>query len=130
MKILLAVLAVAVLAVAGYFIVKGTAAKADGYITVTVKDLEGKVLAEKKIGFKTGDKLIDLVRNNFKNVTFDEKDPTMPFLMTIESLTTPADYSKYISILYNGEYSPVGISQIEFKDGDKIDFVEDQFIPS
>lgn len=45
MKILLAVLAVlVVLAVANYF------TKADGYITVTVQEIDGDVLAEKEIG--------------------------------------------------------------------------------
>ena len=128
-KIVLALVAVAALAVGIIALTGGFGAKADGHITVSVKDLDGKVLAEKKIGYKTGDKLLDLVQSNFKNVTTKDSGYG-PFIMTIESLTTPEDFSKYISILINGEYSDKGISQMEFKDGDRIDFVEDQYIPS
>ena len=125
LKIVLAAVAVLALAVVLFFVLGGGGAKDDGHITVTVQDKEGKVIAEKKIGYKEGDKLADLVQKNFANVTYDNG-----MLMTIESLTTPADWSSYISILQNGEYSMVGIMEMQFKDGDKIDFVDTVYIPT
>ena len=129
MKIVLALVAVAALVVGIIALTGGFGAKADGHITITVQDVDNKLLAEKKIGYKTGDKLTDLVQNNFKNVTYDNSGQFGPMLMTIESLTTPADFSTFISILINGEMAPVGIGQLEFKDGDKIDFVNTKYIP-
>ena len=70
------------------------------------------------------DKLADLVAQNFQNVKYENG-----MLMTIESLTTPADWSSFISILINGEMSQKGIMEMEFKDGDKIDFVDTVYIP-
>ena len=125
LKIVLAAVAVLALAAVLFFVLGGGGAKDDGHITVTVQDKEGKVITEKKIGYKEGDKLADLVQKNFANVTYDNG-----MLMTIESLTTPADWSSYISILQNGEYSMVGIMEMQFKDGDKIDFVDTVYIPT
>lgn len=127
-KIVLALLGVAVLALGIIWATGGFAAKADGHITVVVKDLGDKLLAEKKIGYKTGDKLTDLVKNNFKNVTYKE-DQYGLLIMTIESITTPEDWSTWIAILINGELAQVGISSLEFKDGDTISFVNTQLIP-
>ncbi|MBP3728991.1 MAG: DUF4430 domain-containing protein [Lachnospiraceae bacterium] len=128
MKIVLALVAVAALAVGIIALTGGFGAKADGHITVTVKDLDDKLLAEKKIGYKTGDKLTDLVQNNFKGVKLEGSgEKTM--IMEIEGITTPADWSTYISILINGEYADKGIASLEFKDGDKIDFVNTKYIP-
>ena len=129
LTIILAVVAVLALACILWFTLGGGGAKDDGHITVTVQDKEGKVLAEKKIGYKEGDKLTDLVKDNFKNVTYEDSG-FGPMIMTIESLTTPADWSSYISILYNGQYAEVGIGSLEFKDGDKIDFVDTVYIPA
>ncbi|MBR6704633.1 MAG: DUF4430 domain-containing protein [Lachnospiraceae bacterium] len=129
LTIILAVVAVVVLGCVLWFILGGGGAKDDGHITVTVQDKDGKILAEKKIGYKEGDKLADLVEKNFKNVKYEDSGYG-PMIMEIESLTTPADWSSYISILYNGEYAQVGIGQLEFKDGDKIDFVDTVYIPT
>ncbi len=124
MKFILAGIALVVLAVVLFFVLGGGGAKDDGHITVTVQDKEHKVLAQKEIGYKEGEKLADLVQKNFKNVTYNDG-----MLMTIESLTTPADWSSFISILQNGEMSPVGIMEMTFKDGDKIDFVDTVYVP-
>lgn len=96
----------------------------DGYITITVQDLDNKMLAEKKVGFKAGQSLAELLEANFENVTIDNS-----MLMTIESLTTPADWSTYISLLINGEYAMEGVMTLPFKDGDTIDLVNTKYIP-
>jgi len=124
-KILLAVAALLIVGVAVFLIVNGSKAKYDGTITVTVQDVDKKVIAEKKIGFKAGDTLHQLVQDNFKNVKIENQ-----MLMTIETLTTPADWSTFIAILINGEMADKGIMELPFKDGDKIDFVDTRYVPA
>ena len=96
----------------------------DGRITVNVKDTEEKLLASKEIGFKAGQTIADLLPDNFKNVTIDNG-----MLMTIESLTTPADWSSYIAFYINGEYAMEGVMTQPFIDADVIDFVDTVYIP-
>ena len=96
----------------------------DGHITITVKDENGKVLADKEVGFKAGQTVADLLEANFENVTIDNG-----FLMTLESLTTPADYHTYIAFYVNGEYAMQGVTTQPFTDGDKIEFVNTVYIP-
>ena len=102
-KVLWALLAVIMIAAAYILIAKPFTPKGDGSITVTVTDVDQKVLKEKKIVFNSGDKLTDLVKNNFDNVLIDNG-----MLMNIESLVTPADWSQFISILINGEMAMEG----------------------
>ena len=118
-KILLAVAAVAVLALVLWFILGRGGAKDAGRITVTVQDASNKVIAEKVIGYQEDAKLADLVAANFANVTYDNG-----MLMTSESLTTLADWSSFICIYQNGKASDVGIMEMTFADGDKIDFID------
>ncbi len=116
-KVLWALLAVIVIAAAYILIARPFTPKGDGSITVTVTDVDQKVLKEKKIVFNSGDKLTDLVKNNFDNVLIDNG-----MLMNIESLVTPADWSQFISILINGEMAMEGIETLPYKDGDKLEF--------
>ena len=115
-KVLWAILAIIVIAAAWILIAKPFTAKGDGTITVTVTDVEEKVLKEKKIVFNNGDKLTDLVQNNFDNVLIDNG-----MLMNIESLVTPADWSQFICIYINGEMAMEGIETLPYKDGDKLE---------
>ena len=63
-KVLWAILAVIVIAAAYTLIAKPFTPKGDGSITVKVTDIDQKLIKEKKIVFKTGDKLTDLVKNS------------------------------------------------------------------
>ena len=96
----------------------------DGKITITVKDKEDNVLASKEVGFKAGETIADLLQANFENVTLDNG-----MLMTIESLTTPADWSSYIAFYINGEYAMEGVTTQPFEDGDVIDLIDTVYIP-
>ena len=96
----------------------------DGHITITVQDENGKVLAEKEVGFKAGQTVADLLQANFENVTIDNG-----MLMTLESLTTPADFHTYIAFYINGEYATEGVMTQPFADGDKIEFINTVYIP-
>ena len=97
----------------------------DGHVTITVKDENDKVLAEKEVGFKAGQTVADLLEANFENVTIDNG-----FLMTLEGLTTPADYHTYIAFYVNGEYAMQGVTTQPFADGDKIEFINTVYIPA
>ena len=96
----------------------------DGHITISVQDENGKVLAEKEVGFKAGQTVADLLQANFENVTIDNG-----MLMTLESLTTPADFHTYIAFYINGEYAMEGVMTQPFADGDKIEFINTVYIP-
>ena len=118
LKWILAAVAVVVLAVGIYLIVRQPAAKAAGTVTMTVKDEEEKVLKEKKIPFFEGDTVAGLVEHNFTNVRFDNG-----FLMDIETLVTPANWDYFICIWKDGEMSAVGIDQMTLDDGSVYDFI-------
>lgn len=92
--------------------------KADGSIQVEVIDLEQNVLQDKSVEFMEGDTLVDLVEENFDNVTIDNG-----MLMTIDELTTPEDWSSFICIYVDDEMSEVGINDIVVKDGMKVSFI-------
>ena len=116
-KILWAVLAVIVIAAAYILIAKPFTPKGDGSITVKVTDIDQKLIKEKKIVYKTGDKLTDLVSNNFDKVLIKDG-----MLMNIESLETPSDWAQFIAILINGEMAMEGIETLPYKNGDVLEF--------
>ena len=115
-KVLWAILAVIVIAAAYIVIAKPFTPKGDGSITVKVTDLDQKLIKEKKIVFNTGDKLPDLIKNNFDKVLIDNG-----MLMIIESLVTPADWAQFICIYINGEMAMEGIETLPYKDGDVLE---------
>ena len=117
--IILAVVAVLALIPAIIFVTNHYQSKGDGTITVEIIDFDGEtVIKSKDIDFKKGDTLVELVEDNFTNVTYDNG-----MLMSIEDYVTPADWSSFISIYVDDEMSMVGINQIEFKDGTKISLI-------
>ena len=118
LKWILAAVAVVVLAVGIFLIVRKPEAKAEGTVTMTVKDENEKVLKEKKIPFYEGDTVSGLVEKNFEKVRYDNG-----MLMDIESLVTPSDWSYFIGIWKNGAMSEVGIDQMTLEDGAVYDFV-------
>ena len=85
-----------------------------GEVTVEVVDLEKNIIKSKDIKFNEGDNILDLIGDNFENFKFQDSEYG-PFIEHIESI--PAKANSYIMIYVNGEMSPVGIGQIEFKDG-------------
>ena len=116
---ILALAAAAVLILGVWSLTGGKKAKAEGTVTVEVTDLSAAVLKRKEIDYYPGDSLEKLVRENFEQVTIENG-----MVMTIESLTTPADWSTFIGILKNGAMSEVGLLEMSFEDGDVITFAE------
>ena len=49
--------------------------------------------------------------------------------MSIETFTTPSDWSTFISIYVNNEMSMVGLLDIKFEDGIKISFINTEYVP-
>lgn len=101
------------------------ASKSEGQIQVPLIDPEGNITKEKEIEFDKGYTLQYLLEENFDNVVIENG-----MLMSIENFTTPLDWSTFISIYVDNEISPVGLLDIEFKDGTLISFVMTEFIYS
>lgn len=125
LKLVLAIVAIAVLGVAFYFYNAKPTAKAEGTVEIVVTTLEGENDADKKIDFYEGDDLIALVENNFSNVRIEDG-----FIYDIETLETPEDFSSFICIYVNDEMSEVGMADIELEDGKVISFVMTAYDPS
>lgn len=99
-------------------------AKVDGNFTVEVVDENEKSLCNEKIGFKTGDNLVGLLKTNEKvKLTGDESEYGLYVTSICGKKATDAGETYYWSLYVDGEVSGVGISSVELKDGLKIKFV-------
>ena len=120
----LSVLSLAVIIVCYVLIAKPFAPKADGEIQIVLVDLDGTVVSERQIEFNVGDTLDQLLKDNYENVVI-----TDGMIMSIETFTTPSDWSTFISIYVNDEMSMVGLLDIKFEDGTKISLVNTEYVP-
>ena len=122
-KIVLTVAALVVLVFGGVFFSKNFTSTSDGSITVELVELDGTLKSSKEIEFNTSDVLITLLEENYDNVVFENG-----MLMSIDTFTTAADWSTFISIYVDGEMSMVGMADIVFEDGTKISLIITQYI--
>ncbi|MGN1343768.1 MAG: DUF4430 domain-containing protein [Traorella sp.] len=122
-KVLVTILAVVLLVFGGWFFSRSYVTHGDGEITVELKDIDGNLLSEKNIAFYKGDKLVDLLSNNYDNVVIENG-----MIMSIDTLTTASDWSQFIMIYVDDEASNVGILEIQYEDGTKITFELTAFI--
>ena len=100
-------------------------AKTKGTVTIELVDLDDKKVLSKDINFKEKDTLVSIVSNEFDNVLIENG-----MVITIEEFTTDTlDWSVYISILVNGEYSMLGINDIELVDELIVTFKMEEYIP-
>ena len=100
-------------------------AKTKGTVTIELVDLDDKKVLSKDINFKEKDTLVSIVSDEFDNVLIENG-----MVITIEELTTDTiNWSVYISILVNGEYSMVGINDIELVDELIVTFKMEEYIP-
>jgi len=123
LKTAISIVAVIVLIVCGLLATKTFNSKGDGYIIVEVIDINGNLIKEKKVVFKEGDNIVDLIKTNFDNVIYKDN-----MIMEIEKIKTPNDWSTFICIYLNGEMSIVALPEIQFENGDKISFIETEVI--
>ena len=100
-------------------------AKTKGTVTIELVDLDDKLVLSKDINFKEKDTLVSIVSDEFDNVLIENG-----MVITIEEFTTDTlNWSVYISILVNGEYSMVGINDIELVDELIVTFKMEEYIP-
>lgn len=118
-KTKLIIAAVVVLLVGIFACSKLFSDKSAGKVTVSVVALDGSKVAEKTIKYNEDDTLDKLVEANFKNVEINDG-----FLYSIETLTTPADWSTFIALWVNNEMSPVGICEVVLSDGMTVSFID------
>ena len=123
LTIVLVLVAAIVLALAIYYIQKSYSSKTDGTIQVTLVDLDGSIVSDKKIAFKKGDMLQELIADNYENVVFNDG-----MIMSIESFQTPLDWSVFICIYVDGKMSEKGLNDIVFENGTHIEFKLTEFI--
>lgn len=120
----LSVLALAVIIACYVLIAKPIAPKADWEIQIVLVDLDGTVLSDRQIEFNVCDTLDQLLKENYENVVIADG-----MIMSIETFTTPSDWSTFISIYVNDEMSMVGLLDIKFEDGIKISFINTEYVP-
>lgn len=115
LKIVLSVVCFIVVIFLAFAAVNAFTSSDSGDILVEYVDAEDNVVKQKVIKFNKGDLLVELIKENFENVTLDNG-----MIMTIEDFITPNDWSYFISIYVDDKMSNVGINQIQFKGGMKI----------
>lgn len=120
----LSALAVCAIVICFILIAKPFTPKGDGEITVEYVALDGTVIKEKEIVFNEGDQLIDLIKENFDNVVFENG-----MILGIEDFVTDSTWNPFISIYVDGEESMVGIVDIEYTDGTVISLKLTSFEP-
>lgn len=98
---------------------KESIAEGDGSITIIVIDETGKKVIEDTLLFYEGDKLVEILDEHYTIRTKRFGDAEVIF--EINEIKT--DFVKtYFAIYVNDQYAEVGISGIDFKDGDTIMF--------
>lgn len=123
LKIVLSVVALGVLVVCAVLLHNSFKPDYDGIITVEVIDLDGSIIEKKEIEFKENDQLMNLIEDNFNNVTYQNG-----MIMSVEDYNTPSDWSTFLSIYVDDEMSQVGLADIVFIDGTKISLIITEYI--
>lgn len=118
LKIILSAVVLGIVVLCVVLLQKSFKPNYDGIITVEVIGLDGDTIKEKELEFNEGDLLMDLIEDNFENVTYQNG-----MIMTIENYQTPADWSTFISIYVDDKMSEVGLAEIKFVDGTKISLI-------
>ena len=123
-KVVLSIITVGIFVLCVYTLKDNFKPTYDGSITVEIVAVDGTIIKEKEIPFNEGDLLVDLISNNFENVTYESG-----MIMSILDYTTPSDWSTFISIYVNDEASLVGLKDIAFENGTKISFIITEYNP-
>jgi hypothetical protein len=123
--ILLSIIAAAGIVVGSILVAKHYSTKTEGNIEVTLVELDGTLKSDKKIGYKKGDTLVGLLKDNYSNVVVENG-----MLMSIDTFTTAADWSTFISIYVDDQMSQVGILDIKYEDYSVISFRMAEYIKS
>lgn len=119
LKIVISLVAIILIALVSYFIYRGVTSKTAGEVQIVLVNLEEEIVSDKKIKFKKDMTLVNLLKENYDNVVFENG-----MIMKIGVLETTIDSSgkwiDYIALYTNDEYSLFGVEQIELVDGLKV----------
>ena len=125
-KIGISVVCVLVLVVCAILIGRQFVPSYDGEITIKLVNVSGEVVNEKTIGFNAGDKLEDLLKENYDHIVLGT-DNMAGMLLEIEELKTVMEENTWIVYELNGVDPMVGMFTVEFKDGDVFTIKEVNF---
>lgn len=125
-KIGISVVCVLVLVVCAILIGRQFVPSYDGEITIKLVNVSGEVVDEKTIGFNAGDKLEDLLKENYDHVVLGT-DNMAGMLLEIGELKTVMEENTWILYELNGVDPMVGMFTVEFKDGDVFTIKEVNF---
>lgn len=125
-KIGISVVCVLVLVVCAILIGRQFVPSYDGEITIKLVNVSGEVVDEKTIGFNAGDKLEDLLKENYDHVVLGT-DNMAGMLLEIDELKTVMEENTWVLYELNGVDPMVGMFTVEFKDGDVFTIKEVNF---
>lgn len=89
--------------------------------TVSVYDIDGEELANKDIIGKDGDKLVDVLKNNFDTIITQSEWGSS--IVSIEGSIIDPNY--YLACYVNDEYALVGADELVLHDNDKVKYVSE-----
>ena len=122
-KIVLSIVAIAVLAFGIFYFASPKTADSLGMVKVELVNLEGEEVKTVESQFVEEDTLVGIVENNFENVVIENG-----MILAMEDYVTPEDWSTFLAIYTNGEMSMVGIEEIVLEDGLEVSFVVTEFV--
>ena len=123
LKIILSIVALGVIILCVVLLRNSFKPSYDGKLTIEVVGLDGVVIKEKEVEFNTNDVLMDLIKDNFENVTYQNG-----MIMSIENYQTPIDFQTFLSVYVDDKMSEVGLSEVKFVDGTKISLIITEYI--
>ena len=123
LKIILSIVALGVIILCVVLLRNSFKPSYDGKLTIEVVGLDGVVIKEKEVEFNTNDALMDLIKDNFENVTYQNG-----MIMSIENYQTPIDFQTFLSVYVDDKMSEVGLSEVKFVDGTKISLIITEYI--
>lgn len=123
LKIILSIVALGVIILCVVLLRNSFKPSYDGKLTIEVVGLDGVVIKEKEVEFNTNDALMDLIKDNFENVTYQNG-----MIMSIENYQTPINFQTFLSVYVDDKMSEVGLSEVKFVDGTKISLIITEYI--
>ena len=123
-SIVISIIMIAILVVVIILVRKPFMPKYDGFIIVEVVNLENENIKTKEIQYKAGDKLRDLISNNFDNFTVRESEYGA-YVNSIETIEQDDNLRIYIALFVDGEYATSGLDTLEYSNGMIITFKEE-----
>lgn len=91
--------------------------KEAGEIVIALVDIDENIISNRNIKYSKYNTFEDILKENY-TVKIDNG-----FLMEIDSLVTPQDFSSFICLYHNDKMAETGVNKIKFKNGDNFSFV-------